>query len=47
MKNNIRIYEVKSEYIKYLSQYQKNLFMYDNGTERLEWFSYHKESEWV
>jgi len=26
MKNNIRIYEVKSEYIKYLSNYQKHIF---------------------
>ncbi|MBE5928280.1 MAG: type III toxin-antitoxin system ToxN/AbiQ family toxin [Lachnospiraceae bacterium] len=26
MRNNIRIYEVKSEYIKYLSNYQKHIF---------------------
>ena len=26
MRNNIRIYEVKSEYIKYLNNYQKHIF---------------------
>ena len=34
MRNNIRIYEIKTEYIKYLSQYQKHLFMHDNGKEK-------------
>ena len=27
MKDNIRIYEIKSEYIKYLSNYQKHIFL--------------------
>ena len=26
MRNNIKIYEIKSEYIKYLSNYQKHIF---------------------
>ena len=34
MRNNIRIYEIKTEYIKYLCQYQKHLFMHDNGEEK-------------
>ncbi|MBR6666707.1 MAG: type III toxin-antitoxin system ToxN/AbiQ family toxin [Lachnospiraceae bacterium] len=29
MKDNIRIYKVKSEYIKYLSMYQKHIFTQD------------------
>ena len=29
MKNNIRIYRVKSEYIKYLSMYQEHIFAQD------------------
>ena len=29
MKDNIRIYKVKSEYIKYLSMYQKHIFIQD------------------
>ncbi len=29
MKDNIRIYRVKSEYIKYLSMYQKHVFVQD------------------
>ena len=31
MKNNIRIYEVKSAYINYLSHYQKHIFAHTNG----------------
>ncbi len=31
MKNNIRIYEVKSEYIKYLSNYQTHIFSQTDG----------------
>ena len=34
MRNNIRIYEIKTEYIKYLSQYQRHLFMHDNGKDK-------------
>ncbi len=30
MRDNIRIYEIKTEYIKYLSLYQKHLFMHDD-----------------
>lgn len=33
MKNNIRIYEVKSEYINYLSHYQKHIFAHTNGKD--------------
>jgi len=31
MKNNIRIYEIKSEYIKYLSNYQEHIFDQADG----------------
>ena len=31
MKNNIKIYGVKDAYIKYLSQYQKHLFLHEGG----------------
>ena len=34
MRNNIRIYEVKSEYIKYLGNYQKHIFAQANGKEK-------------
>ena len=34
MRNNIRIYEVKSEYIKYLSNYQKHIFTQTNGKNK-------------
>ncbi len=32
MKDNIRIYGVKDSYIKYLSQYQKHLFLHEDGS---------------
>ena len=34
MKNNIRIYEVKSAYIKYLSNYQKHIFAQNDGKDK-------------
>jgi len=34
MKKNIRIYEVKSEYIKYLSTYQKHIFAQAEGKDK-------------
>jgi len=34
MRNNIRIYEVKSEYIKYLSNYQKHIFAQSDGKDK-------------
>lgn len=34
MKNNIRIYEIKAEYIKYLSNYQKHIFSQSNGKDK-------------
>ena len=33
MRNNIRLYEVKSEYIKYLSNYQKHIFAQADGKD--------------
>ena len=33
MRNNIRIYEVKSEYTKYLSNYQKHIFAQADGKD--------------
>lgn len=33
MKNNIRIYEVKSAYINYLSHYQKHIFSHTDGKD--------------
>lgn len=32
MKNNIKIYDVKDAYIKYLSQYQEHLFLHEGGS---------------
>lgn len=32
MKKRIRIYEIKSEYIKYLGKYQKHVFFHNEGT---------------
>lgn len=34
MRDNIRIYEIKTEYIKYLSQYQEHLFTHNNGKDK-------------
>ena len=34
MNRNIRIYEIKSEYVKYLGNYQKHIFSQSNGKER-------------
>ena len=34
MKKNLRIYEVKSEYIKYLSNYQKHIFAQSEGKDK-------------
>ena len=34
MRKNIRIYEVKSEYIKYLSNYQKHIFAQSDGKDK-------------
>ena len=34
MNKNIRIYEIKSEYVKYLGNYQKHIFSQSNGKER-------------
>ena len=34
MKSNLRIYEVKSEYIKYLSNYQKHIFSQTEGKDK-------------
>lgn len=34
MKNNIRIYEINSEYIKYLSNYQKHIFVQTEGKDK-------------
>ena len=34
MKTNIRIYEVKSEYIKYLSNYQSHIFAQADGKDK-------------
>ena len=34
MRNSIRIYEVKSEYIQYLGIYQKHIFSQNEGKER-------------
>lgn len=34
MNNNLRIYEVKSEYINYLSNYQKHIFSQKEGKAR-------------
>ena len=34
MKRHIRIYEIRSEYIKYLGNYQKHIFHQSNGKER-------------
>lgn len=34
MRNNIKIYEVKSEYIKYLSNYQKHIFTQTEGKDK-------------
>lgn len=34
MKNNIRIYEVKTEYVKYLSNYQKHIFSQADGKDK-------------
>lgn len=34
MRNAIRIYEVKSEYIKYLGNYQKHIFAQTDGKDR-------------
>lgn len=34
MRDNIRIYEVKSEYIKYLGNYQKHIFAQTEGKDK-------------
>ena len=34
MKNNIKIFEVKNEYIKYLSNYQKHIFAQTDGKDK-------------
>ena len=34
MKSNLRIYEVKSEYVKYLSNYQEHIFSQADGKEK-------------
>lgn len=34
MKSNLRIYEVKSDYVKYLSNYQKHIFSHAEGKEK-------------
>lgn len=34
IKNNIRIYEINSEYIKYLSNYQKHIFAQTEGKDK-------------
>ena len=39
MRNNIRIYEVKSEYIKYLSNYQKHIFAQTDGKDKRKYIS--------
>lgn len=34
MENTIRIYKVKSEYINYLSNYQKHIFVQTEGKDK-------------
>lgn len=34
MRDSIRIYEVKSEYIKYLGNYQKHIFAQTEGKDK-------------
>lgn len=34
MRNNLKIYEVKSEYIRYLNSYQKHIFAQTDGKDR-------------